>query len=259
MGFLRRLSSWRHGFWFKVSESLRFSRGVTRESPAGLLTLPPEEQARARELAARFAVRFETQLGAKNSRNNYEYLDLLERGFAAAGIAAPQPALLCDVGCASFWYAAALHAFFRPQAMVGVDIEGYRLFRDWRTRFDYAQGYLSTLPGAEFVVADYRDYERPADLITAFFPFVTPGAVLAWRLPLSVLSPERLFGRIAENLMPGGLFFMVNHGPEEAHVAEQYCTAAGLGRRAFWIGKGAYSAARLEPPVLSWWHSSVQR
>ena len=34
---------------------------------------------------------------------------------------------------------------------------------------------------------------KPADLITAWFPFLTPAAILAWRLPLSLLAPERLF------------------------------------------------------------------
>ena len=58
-------------------------------------------------------------------------------------------------GCASFWYAAALEAFFRPRALVGVDVEGYRLFKDGRTRSDYAAGYVGQRPNARFVVADY--------------------------------------------------------------------------------------------------------
>jgi hypothetical protein len=38
--------------------------------------------------------------------------------------------VLCDVGCASFWYAATLQSFFRPDRLVGVEVEGHRLF--WR-------------------------------------------------------------------------------------------------------------------------------
>lgn len=253
MGLLRQLTSWRHGFWFKVSETLRFSRGIKCEAPALTLSLPDPEQARAAELSARYGVRFEDSLGAKTSRNNYEYLDLLAQGFAAVRIAPPRPLLLTDVGSASFWYAAALAAFFHPGALVGVDIEGHRLFRDWHTRLDYARGYISQIAGAEFVVADYANDPRPADLITAFFPFITAGPVLAWRLPLSVLAPKRLFGRIAANLTPGGLFFMVNHGGEEASLAYDYCSAVGLTRRASWTGQGPFSGDRLKPPVLSWW------
>lgn len=255
MRVLRRLSSWRHGFWFRVSESLRFSRGLKRERPALTLSLPAAQQLRAQQLADRFATRFETRLGAKTSLANYEYLDLLERGFAAAGIAPPRPRLLTDVGSASFWYAPALAAFFRPETLVGIELEGYRLFRDWHTRIDYARGYLEDLPGAEFVVADYASYVRRAELITALFPFVTESSVLAWRLPLTVLDPARLFGRIASNLSPEGLFFMMNHGPEEARSAQECCSAAGLRLRATWSGAGVFSARRLAPPMLSWWTS----
>ena len=83
------------------------------------------------------------------------------RGRSTRGPRGPQGVeLLCDVGCASFWYAAALEAFFRPRAMVGVDVEGYRLFKDGRTRSDYAAGYVGQRPNARFVVADYLGYAR---------------------------------------------------------------------------------------------------
>src|ERR1700689_2915036 len=95
-------------------------------------------------------------------------------------------------GAPASWYAAALHAFFRPDRMVGVEVEGHRLFRDGHTRIDYAAGYLSHLPNARFVVGDYPAYRKPADIITCWFPFLTPTAILAWRLPLSLLAPQRL-------------------------------------------------------------------
>ena len=84
----------------------------------------------------------------QTSVNNYEYLDILDDAWPeghAWSVTAPRAAqgmeLLCDVGCASFWYAAALEAFFRPERVVGVDVEGHRLFKDGRTRIDYAAGY----------------------------------------------------------------------------------------------------------------------
>jgi hypothetical protein len=70
--------------------------------------------------------------------------------------------------------------------------------------------------------------ESRADVITAWFPFVTVSPILAWRLPLTVFSPVRLFHRIARNLTPQGLFFMVNQGTEEAAVAATYCRQTGL-------------------------------
>ena len=99
-----------------------------------------------------------------------------------------------------------LHAFFRPRRLLGIDVEGFRLFKDGRTRVDYAAGYVSRLPDTRFLVADYLSLAQPADIITAWFPFVTPAAILAWRLPLSLLQPERLFRQIHHNLRPDGLF-----------------------------------------------------
>ncbi len=205
----------------------------------------------------RYQVQFELDMSALTSRNNYEYLDLLDRGWSSVGLDRPAGGVLCDIGCASFWYAATLEVLFLPQRLVGVEVEGHRLFRDGRARIDYAAGYLARLPNAEFVVGDYTRYSEPADLITSWFPFLTATAILAWRLPLSLLAPQQLFNRIRHNLRPGGLFFMVNHGPDEAALAERLCVAAKLRRVAHWDGDGCLSAHRMLAPVLSWWQSEV--
>ncbi len=149
-----------------------------------------------------------------------------------------------------------LQAFFRPQDLVGVEVEGHRLFRDGHMRMDYAAGYVADLPNARFVVADYVTCELPADVVTAWFPFVTPAAILAWRLPLSLLAPERLFGRIYHNLRPGGWFIMANHGHREVALAHELCTAAGLRRVAQLPEFGVLSLHRATPAVLSCWARS---
>jgi len=252
--WLQRLRSLRHGFWYGVSERLRWSRGAFEETPARELSALGGEQAeRIAALRDRYQVQFERQMSAATSANNYEYLDILDRGWGESGMDRPIGGVLCDIGCASFWYAAALQIFFRPDRLVGVEIEGHRLYRDWRTRIDYAAGYLSQLPTAQFVVADYTKFHEPADIITSWFPFLTPAAILAWRLPLSLLTPERLFRQIRQNLRPHGVFFMVNHGLAEAALAERLCVAANLRLQARWTAPGALSGYRMNPPVLSWW------
>jgi SAM-dependent methyltransferase len=262
-----------------VSERLRVSRGVFHETPAHELPPLPAGQAdRVAALQRRFRVRFEATLSAASSLNNYEYLDILDRAWPAAGLppapgprdaaatggsragaaadetaGAPSGGLVCDVGCASFYYAAALQAFFRPERLIGVEVEGYRLFKSGHSRADHARGYLSGLPNAEFVIADYSSYECTADVITAWYPFLTPQAILAWRLPLSLLKPPALFGRIRRNLKPGGRLFMVNHGAREAEIAHGLCEAEGLRS----ILRGSVASVmgphRLEPPTVSIW------
>jgi SAM-dependent methyltransferase len=245
----------RHRFWYGVSERARWSRGAFRETPAlQLPALPAEQSRRIAALQGRYQLRFESELGVQTSLNNYEYLDILDHAWPAAGPSRPQGMeLLCDVGCASFWYAAALEAFFRPRALVGVDVEGYRLFKDGRTRRDYAAGYVGQRRNARFVVADYLTYEEPADLITAWFPFLTPAAILAWRLPLSLLRPERLIRQIHHNLKPGGCFVMVNHGMAEAQAAHRLCIAAGFAPGWQEPAPSVLSRGRVLPPVVSSW------
>jgi SAM-dependent methyltransferase len=244
----------RHSFWYAVSERIRWSRGAFEETPAReLCSVDREQSQRIAALRDRYQVQFELRMSAATSLNNYEYLDLLDRGWSGAGIRPPAGGDLCDAGCASFWYAATLQSFFRPDRMVGVEVEGHRLFRDGRTRIDYAAGYLLRLPNARFVVADYTAHREPADLITAWFPFLTPAAILAWRLPLGLLAPDRLFRQIRHNLRPNGLFFMANHGPAEAAMAEELCNAANLCCAARWSEPGVLTRHRLLPPVLSWW------
>lgn len=250
----QRLRSLRHRFWYGVSERVRWSRGTFRETPARELpALPVEQSRRIAALRDRYQARFESALATQTSLNNYEYLDILDHAWPGTARVRPQ-GTLCDVGCASFWYAAALAAFFQPRELVGVEVEGYRLYRDGRTRSDYAAGYVSQLPNARFIVADYLHYAEPADLITAWFPFLTPRAILAWRLPLSLLRPEQLIRRIRLNLKPEGCFVMVNHGAEEAQAATKLCIAAGL--QLDWVQSTPSVLSRRRPlaPVVSAWH-----
>ena len=251
---LQRLRSLRHGFWYGISERMRWSRGAIEETPAHeLCALGSVKGERIAALRHRYQVQFERQMNAASSLNNYEYLDLLDRGWRESGMDRPEGGVLCDIGCASFWYAATLQSFFRPGRLVGVEIEGHRLLRGGHTRSDYAAGYLARMPTAQFVVADYSCREEPADVITAWFPFLTPGALLAWRLPLSLLAPERLFRQIKHNLRPQGLFFMVNHGEQEAALAQRLCGATGLRLAALWTGSETLGERRMQAPMLSWW------
>ncbi len=208
---------------------------------------------RIAELRLRYAENFERQLDAPTSLKCYEYLDILDQLWSDSAQPIPRGGVLYDVGCASFWYATVLQAFFRPTRLVGVDVEGHRLYRDGRTRIDYARGFLESLPHGEFRVADYSQVHEPADVLTAWFPFLTDTAILAWRLPLSLLAPGRLFCQIRRNLNPDGVFVMVNHGHQEATTARQLCTAAGLIQVAQSDHSGDLSAYRAFAPVASIW------
>jgi hypothetical protein len=223
-----RVLSAYHGLWLWVSEGIGRVRGARPEQPAGTLPLDAVSEARIAVLRTRYGVAFESHQNALTALENYARLDLLDQAYRAWGRLPPERRVMHDVGCASFFYAGVLHAVFRPSALSGFELEGYRRLQGGLNRAERALAYVREWPATEFVVADYTKIHRPAGVITAFFPFVTPQPVLAWRLPLRVLAPERLFARVRANLAPEGEFLMVNHGEAEAAIAAAYAHAAGL-------------------------------
>ena len=230
--FSQRLCSGYHAVWYRLGERLKWSPGLYRETPAGPLTqFSGKRLARIAVLQRRFDVRFEHQYSAVTAIKNYEYLDILDQAWTFLGKPRPVGGLMHDVGSSNFWYARALHAFFFPASLTGVEMEGYRIYSNGYSRWDYAQGYVADLPRSSFKVTDYSQYADPAETIIAWFPFVSVAPVLAWRMPLRVLSPRALFMRIAENLQPSGLFVMF----------ESSCEVRGMVR------------LRRITPVVSWW------
>ncbi|MBX9660180.1 MAG: hypothetical protein K2X00_16585 [Nitrospiraceae bacterium] len=249
----QRIRSSYHAFWYWLGEGLEWSRGLYRERPVGQLThLSGSQQARIALLRRQFDVRFEQHCAALTTLKSYDYLDILDQAWAAWGQPRPVGGVVHDVGASNFWYARALHAFFLPSALTGVEVEGHRIYYNGYSRHDYAQGYVRNLPQTDFVIADYAQYAQPADTIVAWYPFVTPAPVLAWRMPLAFLAPQALFERIATNLNPSGVFVMVNQGREEADVAADLCRQAGLRCESSCEVRVTLRRRRI-PPVVSWW------
>lgn len=253
---LQRMRSGYHAFWYWLGEGLEWSRGLYQERPVGqLIQLSGSQQARIASLRRQFDVRFEQRCAAQTTLKNYDYLDILDQAWTAWGKPRPVGGVVHDVGASNFWYARALHAFFLPSALTGVEVEGHRIYYNGYSRHDYAQGYVRDLPQTSFVVADYAQFEQPADTIVAWYPFVTPAPVLAWRMPLTFFAPRALFARIARNLNPSGVFVMVNQGPEEADTAAEHCRQAGLQFESSCELRATLRRRRV-PPVVSWWRRS---
>lgn len=240
---------------YHLEKRLAWSRGPYRERPAEQLRdLSGIQQERIASLKRRFRVRFEQRVEQGTALKQYDYLDILAQAWSAWKLPHSTGGILQDIGSSNFWYAAVLHAFFRPAETVGIELDGHRISINGYSRLDYAHGYIQDLPNTRFFVGDYARYNHPADVVTAWYPFVTPGPVLAGGMPLSLLAPRALFNQVVKNLQPHGLFFMVNQGSEEAAIAAAWCEKVGLAR----YGTRALKAtlrSRL-PAVASYWMRS---
>ncbi len=251
--FQERVRSRYHAFWYHLGERVAWSRGIYRERPAQeLADLSGVQYERIASLQRRFRVRFEQRASQSTALRQYDYLDLLDQGWSALRLPRLAGGTVQDIGSSNFWYAPVLHTFFRPTALIGVEIEGHRMYINGYSRHDYAKGYIQDLPNTEFHIQDYRRYSSPASIITAWYPFVTPAPVLAWRLPLSLLAPHDLFSQVMRNLQPHGLFLMINHGRDEASIAASWCRKVGLAHYGS-CELRSNVRPRLPPPILSCW------
>ncbi|ROH86009.1 hypothetical protein ED208_16435 [Stagnimonas aquatica] len=236
---------------FALSRRLRWRRPGYVENAVGELSgLEPAVAARVEQLRTRYGCRYERRYHRLHSLENYLYLDLLDRLRSLAGGDWPEGGDWLDVGSKHFWYAPVLLDSLRPASLVGVEIEGYRIYPDGHSRHDYAQYYLTGLAGVSYRVQDVMDWRQPVDGITCFYPFLLPGTVLAWGLPVSLLRPRALFAHLADCLRPGGRLLMVNQGLDEAARAQALAEAAGLRRRHSLTVTQAL-LPRPAPPVLS--------
>lgn len=251
-----RLRSGYHRVWYEATQALRWSQRPFRPGSEGPLTnLTPSQYGRIEWLATTYHVRFEETFSPETALLNYAYLDVLDRARHAFDWTVSVNQRVCDLGSANFVYAAALHAFFHPAQLVGVEVDGHRLYCNGRSRIDYARGHIQELPHTEYVTADYCHYIRPADLITAWYPFVTPKPLRAWRLPLSLFNHGALFARVANNLLLGGQFIMINHNSNEAEVARGIAEDVGLVCTGHYVHEIPLRS-RIENPVLTLWHHS---
>ncbi|MBM4127112.1 MAG: hypothetical protein FJ247_07145 [Nitrospira sp.] len=132
----QQLRSVYHGFWYQLSKRLKWSRGVYHETPAGHVPyLSGGRLAKVAILQRRFDVQFERQCSSLTALKNYDYLDILDQAWMAWGQLRPHGGTMHDIGSSNFWYAPALHAFFSPSALTGVELEGHRIYSNGYSRW----------------------------------------------------------------------------------------------------------------------------
>jgi hypothetical protein len=182
---------------------------------------------RERELRKRYRL---GPLAARSTRLDYRdnlyLLDALEQIVEGEHVSAPtREVSVVDVGSKNFSYAFALDRFFRHHrvrtprevSLLGVEIDGHVIYRDWRSRCDYAEAYLKQTenPRARYRVADFCALDEGSfDVVTLFFPFVTRHALVRWGLPLRLFEPQRLIDKAAR-VAPRGWLVALSQTEEE--------------------------------------------
>jgi SAM-dependent methyltransferase len=254
--WMRRTLRWSRGIPSLPNESKTDLFAYLDAEPAGtgLLAVAPlaRENAEARESELRERYRLEPLRSHSTValyRKNLYLLDILEE--AAHGLDLPprgtgpdglRPLRALDVGSQDWHYVFALERWLaqgaaaqgagthRDVVLRGVELDGYGIYPDLRSRCDYARAYAAQTgnPSVAYEVADFLDVRgSDLDVITWFYPFVARHHLLLWGLPLRHFAPARLIEKAAMMLRPGGWLAAFTHTLPEQEAFLALCRADG--------------------------------
>ncbi|MEO7424817.1 MAG: hypothetical protein ABI036_06500 [Fibrobacteria bacterium] len=223
-------------FW--IRRTLRWSRGapsLPHESKENLFAYLPDEdagQAEMRERDLRSRYRLATLADASTRalyRKNLYLLDMLEQAWGGLGKDEGEggmPVKALDVGSQDWHYVFALERWLRyrnapPRRRVelkGVEVDGYGIYPDFRSRKDYALAYAAQTDNPDIVyeVGDFLQTEGGGvEVLTWFYPFVTRHHLLLWGLPLRFYRPAGLLAKAAGLVKAGGRMLVFTHTLQE--------------------------------------------
>lgn len=137
---------------------------------------------------------------------------------------------IVDIGAKNFFLAPVIRELWgRSPEIVGIEIDPYRRYSDWKTRAQYAKFHASRAGNARFIGGDFLAFHEPIAIGLLLNPFLTHRPLLSWGLPLRYLRPEAIFAHLARQLSSGGKVILSS--PTEAELATGMRFAAGAGLR----------------------------
>ncbi|OGH99896.1 MAG: hypothetical protein A2039_04465 [Candidatus Melainabacteria bacterium GWA2_34_9] len=189
---------------------------------------------------------FKTNSTCRNYLENLAVIELLENFLA------PTPeknvVKILDIGSKNWFYASGEWSFFKykleeflgysrvtalrvgeaapsasarnPLFLDGIEIDAFRVYSDFHTRYDYAQYYIKNLANTRYITKDFLQHNEKYDYIIWFFPFVTEFPLQEWGLPLSKFKPSEMLKHAYDSLNSGGKMLIVNQDEKEYAIQE---------------------------------------
>ena len=163
-------------------------------------------------------------------RLNLYQIELMEIALGERKL--PKDIRAADVGSKNFYYAAGLERFFETRgnlvSLDGIEVDAYRVYDDFHSRFDHAQNYIKGLGHVHFHPMDVLDYRKKANVITMFLPFVYEEPLLYWGLPIGLYQPENIMRHAYSLLEEGGVWVISNQGKEEKKRQQELLEKLGI-------------------------------
>jgi hypothetical protein len=171
-----------------------------------------------------------------NYQENLFYLEMLERALSKANPTLPQVIHTADIGCSSWFYVQSLYALLqwwqnldgRKVFLTGYEIDAYRLYADFHSRYDHAIANIRDLTGVHYIPEGFKRRPEHFHLITMLFPFIFPQDHLTWGLPHAYFRPEKLLADAYNSLVKPGVLVIVNQGEREHQAQLDLLQSAGI-------------------------------
>lgn len=174
---------------------------------------------------------------ADNYRENLFYLEMLERALIPISNL-PKRVVAADIGSSHWFYVNALYSLLkwgqnpppggRQISLSGYEVDAYRVYANFHSRYDYAVAHMRNLEGVNYVHQHFTPQPATFEIVTLLFPFVFQSDHLAWGLPRNQFSPETLLADAWNSLKPGGVLVIVNQGEKEHKTQLEILASLGI-------------------------------
>ena len=127
-----------------------------------------------------------------------------------------------DIGCKNWFYAKGefdyFSSFCNEFSMDGVELDAYRLYSNFYSRFEVAKYYTNGLKNTNYICGDLLDIKEKYDYIIWFLPFVLIEPLIYWGLPRKYFCPKKLLVHAYSLLEENGQMLIINQGEDEANA-----------------------------------------
>jgi len=174
--------------------------------------------------------KFKENSTCRNYLENLAVIELLEENLVLCHneeIKQQSCVKILDVGSKNWFYVSGEWHFFKynnPDQEIfldGIEIDAFRVYSDFHTRYDYAQFYKKNLANTRYIAKDFLQHKEKYDYIIWFFPFVTEFPLQEWGLPLSKFKPAEMLRHAYDSLNSGGKILIVNQDEKEYVIQEK--------------------------------------
>ena len=129
-----------------------------------------------------------------------------------------------DIGSKNWAYVKSEYLFFKSFTkdfmLKGIEIDAYRMYSNFYTRYEAAKFYTKDMPETEYIAGDFLEHEQKYDYIIWSLPFIIEYPLVKWGLPLRYFKPEEMLEHSYELLNKNGEMLIINQGEEEYEIQQ---------------------------------------